>query len=257
MGSMRDPRVHAPQAIEGQDVRLPPDEGAHLVRVLRLGPGARVRVFDGAGAEFDGEIVAVSRADVRVRVGTPVAAAAESRVRIVAAPALIKGDGFDEIVRDAVMMGAAAVRPVVTERTVVKPREALAARWQRVALAAAKQSGRAVLPRVAAPVTLDQLLATDASALRLVFVEPSAEVRVSAVESMAAPSSALVLVGPEGGWTPGELEMFTERALTFVRIGGRTITSERATIAALAVLITAWDKGGAALQGPPEARRYL
>lgn len=240
---MSDPRVYAPDALEGRDVQLGAEEGAHLVRVLRLGPGARVRVFDGAGAEFDGEIGAASRASVQVRVGAPRPAAAESPVRLVAAPALIKGDGFDEIVRDAVMMGAAAVRPIVTERTVVKPREAMAARWQRVALAATKQSGRAVLPAVDPPVSLDQLLASDASASRLVFVEPSADILVTGVMTLAAPASALVVIGPEGGWSPAELEMFKERAVTFVRIGGRTITAERATIAALAVLTTAWERG--------------
>jgi 16S rRNA (uracil1498-N3)-methyltransferase len=243
MAGMTAPRVYAPEAVEGRDVLLPGDEGTHLVRVLRLGPGARVRVFDGAGAEFDGEISAVARAAVHVRVASPVPAVEESPVRMVVAPALIKGDGFDEIVRDAVMMGAASVRPVVTERTVVKPRDGMAARWQRVALAAAKQSGRAVLPAVDPPVSLDQLLASDASAARLVFVEPSGDVLATDVLTLAAPASALIVIGPEGGWSPAELEMFKERAVTFARIGGRTITAERATIAALAVLTAAWERG--------------
>lgn len=239
---MSEPRVYAPGAVEGEDVLLPGDEGAHLVRVLRLGPGGRVRVFDGAGAEFDAEITAAARGAVRVRVGHPAAAAEEWPVRIVAAPALIKGDGFDEIVRDAVMMGAAAIRPIVTERTVVRPREPMAARWARVALAATKQSGRAVLPQVDPPVTLDRLLASDASASRIVFVEPSADVLVSDMLAMPAPGSALVVIGPEGGWSPAEIEMFKERAVTFARIGGRTITAERATIAALAVLTAVWER---------------
>lgn len=242
MAGVSDPRVYAPGAIEGGDVLLPEEEGAHLVRVLRLGPGARVRVFDGAGAEFDAEITAAARGAVRVRIGSPAAAAVEWRVRVAVAPALIKGDGFDEIVRDAVMMGASAVRPILTERTVVKPRDAMAPRWQRVALAAAKQSGRAVLPQVDAPVTLDRLLASDASASRLVFVEPSADIIVSDVLAMPAPATALVLVGPEGGWAPAEIEMLKERAAIFARIGGRTITAERATIAALAVLTAAWER---------------
>ena len=242
MASMSQPRVFAPGAVEGHDVLLPEDEGAHLVRVLRLGPGGAVRVFDGEGAEFDGEISAVARSAVHVRVGSPAVSAREPAVRLTAAPALIKGDGFDEIVRDAVMMGASAVRPVLTERTVVKTRDSMAARWQRVALAAVKQSGRAVVPRVDAPVTLDQLLATDASALRVTFVEPSADILVSDVMTMAPPASALVIVGPEGGWSPAELELFKEKAMTFARIGGRTITAERATIAALAVLTAAWER---------------
>lgn len=239
---MSEPRAYAPDAEVGKDVRLPPDEGAHLTRVLRLGVGAAVRVFDGNGAEYAGEIVAVRRSDVRVRVDHPDESAAESPVRFVAAPALIKGDGFDEIVRDAVMMGAAVVRPMLTERTVAKPRDAMVERWGRVALAATKQSGRAVLARVEAPVSVDQLLSSDASALRLVSVEPSADILVSDALTLPAPASALVLTGPEGGWSPAELQMFKEQALTFIRIGRRTITAERATLAAMAVLMSVWDR---------------
>lgn len=239
---MSEPRVYAPDAVEGHDIRLPDEEGAHLTRVLRLGVGDAVRVFDGRGASFDAEIIAARRADVRVRIGHPEEAAAESPVSFHVAPSLIKGDGFDEIVRDAVMMGASVVRPVVTERTVAKPRESMAERWERVALAATKQSGRAVLARIERPVTLDQLLSSDASAARLVFVEPSADVLVSDLLRVPPPSSALVLLGPEGGWSPAELQLFKEKATTFVRIGRRTITAERATIAALAVLMSVWEK---------------
>ena len=240
---MSVPRVYLPGADEGFEGQLPADEAAHLTRVLRLGPGDAVRVFDGAGAEFEAEITGVTRSAVHVRVGNPAESAVEPPVRLTVAPALIKGEGFDEIVRDAVMMGAAAVRPVITERTVAKPRGAMQERWQRVALAAVKQSGRAVRPEVDAPVTLDQLLAADASAARLVFVEPSADILVADALALEAPASALVVIGPEGGWAPAELELFKEKAMTFVRIGGRTITSERATIAALAVLTAVWERG--------------
>lgn len=239
---MSEARAYAPEAAEGLDVMLPEDEGAHVTRVLRLGVGDALRVFDGKGAEFAADVLSARRADVRVRVGSPVESAAESPVTFVVAPALVKGDGFDEIVRDAVMMGASAVRPVISERTVAKPRESSVGRWQRVALAAAKQSGRAVLPRIDAPVTVDQLLASDASARRFACVEPSADVLVADLLALEAPASALVLTGPEGGWSPAELQLFKESALTFVRIGRRTITAERATLAALSVLMAIWER---------------
>jgi 16S rRNA (uracil1498-N3)-methyltransferase len=239
---MSDPRVFAADAAEGREIAIASDEAAHLTRVLRARAGDRVRVFDGRGAEFDAEIASVARSTVRLRVGHPVESIAESPVSFTVAPALIKGDGFDEIVRDAVMMGAAKVRPIVTERCAVKAREAMAARWQRVALAAVKQSGRAVLPDVDAPVTVDHLLASDASAMRLAAVEPSADVLVSDPVSLAKPVSALVLLGPEGGWSPSELELFKEKGMTFLRVGRRTITAERATIAALALLMALWER---------------
>lgn len=239
---MSDPRAYAPEAVEGQDILLPEDEGAHLTRVLRLGVGDAVRLFDGRGASYAGEIIAARHTAVRVRVGHPEESAAESPVAFHVAPALIKGDGFDEIVRDAVMMGASVIRPVVTERSVVRPRAPMADRWRRVARAAARQSGRAVVPEVEAPATLDQLLASDASEGRFAFVEPSADVLVADPLTIAAPGSALLLLGPEGGWSPAEIELLKERAVTFVRIGRRTITAERATVAALAVLTALWER---------------
>jgi len=243
MAGMSEPRAYAPDAKEGHDIRLPDDEAAHLTRVLRLAVGDAIRVFDGRGGAFAAEIIAARRSDVRVRVGQPDESVPEPPVSFVVAPSLIKGDGFDEIVRDAVMMGASVVRPVMTERTVAKPRESMVDRWERVALAATKQSGRAVLARVEEPVTLDQLVSSDASAARLVFVEPSADVLVSDVLNTPRPLSALVLIGPEGGWSPAELQLFKEKGMTFVRIGRRTITAERATIAALAVLMAVWERG--------------
>jgi 16S rRNA (uracil1498-N3)-methyltransferase len=242
MTRMSEHRAFAPDAAEDLDVLLPDDEGAHLTRVLRLGVGDELRVFDGRGAEYAAEVLSARRSSVRVRVGHPVQSAAEPPVTFVAAPALVKGDGFDEIVRDAVMMGASAVRPVLTERTVARPRDTMTARWERVALAATKQSGRARLATIDAPVTLDQLLSHDASARQLVFVEPSADVLVTDPMTIPPPASALALMGPEGGWSPAELQLFKERALTFVRIGRRTITAERATVAALAVLMSVWER---------------
>lgn len=239
---MSDHRAYAPDAAEELDVLLPDDEAAHVMRVLRLGVGDALRVFDGRGAEYAAEILSARRSAVRVRVGSPVASAAESPVSFIVAPALVKGDAFDEIVRDAVMMGASAVRPIVTERTVARARDTMTARWQRVARAATKQSGRARLTAVDAPVTLDQLFASDSSAARIVAVEPSADVILTDPRTIAPPVSALVLTGPEGGWSPAELQLFKERALTFIRVGARTITAERATIAALAVLMSVWER---------------
>jgi len=239
---MSIPRVYLPGAQQGRVATLPTEEGAHLTRVLRLGPAAPVQVFDGEGGSFAATVVDATRAAVRVHVGEVAPCAPEPPVRFVVAPALIKGDGFDEVVRDAVMMGAVEVRPVVTAHTVVKPRVPMVDRWRRVALAAVKQSGRAVLPFIDAPVALDQLVDRDAADARLVFVEPAAPAPLTDIRDLPAPASALVLIGPEGGWSPEEIALFGAKAMTFVRIGERTITSERATLAALAVLASMWER---------------
>jgi len=101
----------------GVCVTLPADEGEHLTRVLRLKPGDALRVFNGHGSEFDGFVDDAGKAGVRVRIHSVAEAAPETRVAITLAQAVLKGDKMDEVVRDAVMLGVAAIQPMVTART--------------------------------------------------------------------------------------------------------------------------------------------
>jgi len=111
-------RFFVPGACAAGDlVALPDEEAEHLARVLRLKPGDRVRVFNGTGAEFDATLAEVTRVGARVRLDTPAAAAPEPRVAITLVQAVLKGDKMDDVIRDAVMLGVAAVQPIVTRRT--------------------------------------------------------------------------------------------------------------------------------------------
>ena len=125
--------------------------------------------------------------------------------------AVLKGEKMDDIVRDAVMLGVAAVQPIVTARAettvAALARGARPDRWRRVALASVKQSGRAVLPEIRRPLTLESLLAEPQPALTLMLVEPGAGVvaePISALRGQPVPQDAAILVGPEGGWTAEE-----------------------------------------------------
>src|SRR5262249_61099720 len=97
-------------------VTLPKREAEHLTRGLRLGAGDTVHVFDGRGHEFVGRVASAARRDVRVQLLSPVAAAAESAIAITLAQAVLKGDTMDEVIRDAAMLGAIAVQPLVPKR---------------------------------------------------------------------------------------------------------------------------------------------
>jgi RsmE family RNA methyltransferase len=97
-------------------VTLPRDESEHLTRVLRLGAGDMVAVFDGRGHEFTARVVRADHRDARVQIVARVDAAAEPGVALTLAQAVLKGDKMDDIVRDAVMLGVRAVQPLVTTR---------------------------------------------------------------------------------------------------------------------------------------------
>src|ERR687891_618934 len=110
------PRFYAPAAARGKTVGLPEDEAQHLTRVLRLKAGTHVVVFDGHGREFDAVVEKATKSEVLVVIGAlRQTAAREPRVALTLAQAVLKGDKMDGVVRDAVMMGAAAIQPMVTE----------------------------------------------------------------------------------------------------------------------------------------------
>ncbi|MGE3955274.1 MAG: 16S rRNA (uracil(1498)-N(3))-methyltransferase [Vicinamibacterales bacterium] len=241
-------RFFAPALDAGDDeVGLPREEAEHLTRVLRLGPGDTVSVFNGRGDEFLARVVTAARRDARVQLLTRVEPAPESTTPITLVQAILKGDKMDDVIRDAVMLGATAIQPVVSRRSEVTVaavmRGARVERWQRIALASAKQSRRAVLPDVRLPLTFETWLHEPPTALRLMFVEPG----LGGVESLAAyrsrpaPESAAIVVGPEGGWDPSECAMAVSGGLRLVSLGGRTLRADAVPIAALSVLQFLWD----------------
>ncbi|MEQ1870212.1 MAG: RsmE family RNA methyltransferase, partial [Vicinamibacterales bacterium] len=153
-------RFFAPNFDPGDDlVVLPRDEGEHLTRVLRLGVGDDVSVFDGRGNEFRARVHSAVRRDVQVQLTRRLTPAREWSVRLTLVQAVLKGDKMDDVIRDAVMLGAEAIQPVVTKRTETTVaaimRGARLERWRRVALASTKQSRRAVVPEIRTPLTFD------------------------------------------------------------------------------------------------------
>jgi 16S rRNA (uracil1498-N3)-methyltransferase len=241
-------RFFAPSLDPGDEmVLLPRDEGEHLRRVLRLGVGDTVSVFDGRGHEWIAKIASVLRRDVRVQLVSRAEAAAEPQVAITVAQAVLKGDKMDDVIRDAVMLGVAAIQPIVTKRTEVTVaalvRGARLDRWRRVALASVKQSRRAVLPDIRLPLTLETVLEEPAAALRLMLIEPSAVAAVeplSAIQKRPPPSDATLFIGPEGGWTEQEWTAARAHGIHLVTIGRRTLRADAVPVAAISVLQFLW-----------------
>src|SRR3954471_24449609 len=129
--------------------RLTGDEARHLSQVLRLGSGDEVAVFDGHGREFRARVEQVTRDGAALRLIEEHLAAPEPSVRLTLAQAALKGEKMDDVVRDATMMGVAAIEPLVTSHTAAHLKAGRAPeRWRRIAIASAKQCRRAVVPRI-------------------------------------------------------------------------------------------------------------
>jgi 16S rRNA (uracil1498-N3)-methyltransferase len=247
---MRLNRFHLPGAAAGARLPLPEDEAAHAVRVLRVAPGDAVRVFDGEGHEFPAVVRATTKGRVDVELGQGIdPPAPDMALDVTLVMAALKGDHMDAVVRDATMLGVKTVVPLVSARTETScaalVRGNRPERWRRVAVASAKQCGRAVVPRIAAPVDVDELLALwaveEPGRVRVVCVEPGAGSAADHAQDIERPRTggATVVVGPEGGWDTVELGrlLVDGRGL---RLGGRTLRADAAPVVALTALLTVW-----------------
>lgn len=235
-------RLFVEPALLGNDrVRLADEDARYLTRVLRLGPGHRVTLFDGQGREADAEIERADRHGVELRVDE------RRRVERAAGPSLTlmvglaRGEKLDLVVQKATELGAHRVVPVATARAVLELDERRAesrqARWLKIAREAARQSGRADVPEIAAPTSFAQAMATVDAALKLLFWE---EARANGLRerlgAMTPPASVAIVVGPEGGLTAAEVELARAAGFLVVGLGPRTLRAETAALAALTIV---------------------
>ena len=233
----------------GVRVRLPDSEAAHLTRTLRLRAGATIQVFDGQGHEFSGAIVTTDRTGTVVETLERVDSAPEPRVAITLAQAVLKGRKFDSVVRDAVMLGVSAVRPLITAHTDVADAalrgDSARQRWEKIAVASAKQSGRAVVPVVESPISFDRHLSDSGDGLRVILVEPPAGPacdRLDRLTSGPRPQHAMLTIGPEGGWSEDELSRARAEGWETLTLGSRTLRADVAPVVSVAVLLYIWGE---------------
>ena len=228
---------------DGLHARLAEDEARHLSQVLRLGAGDEIAVFDGAGREFRGRIVRVAREGAEVLLTEEVLASPEPAVRLTLAQAALKGEKMDDVVRDATMMGVAAIEPLVSEHTVAHLRPGAAPeRWRRIAIASAKQCRRAVVPLIGSGTAFADWLAQDAAQVKLMLVEPSASVEGHPLSTIgdSRPGSASLIVGPEGGWSAAEISAAVGAGCVPITMGHRTLRADAVPIVAIGLLQFVW-----------------
>jgi len=219
---------------------LPAAVAHHAERVLRLAVGDPVTLFDGQGGECAASILAFGR-EALARLGPRLAIECESPLQITLVQALASGDKMDWIVQKAVELGVAAVQPVAAERSVLKlageRADKRVAHWQQVAVAACEQSGRNRVPVVGEILPLAKYLARPFDGTRLILA-PGAD---GALARKARPGRPVaILIGPEGGWSPAELDLAARAGCAPLALGPRVLRTETAGLAALAAMQTMW-----------------
>jgi len=234
----RTPRVfvHAPLA-SGQRLTLEGETAAHLGRVLRVRPGEPVVLFDGSGPEFASEVRSSTRRTVELAVGACREVDRESALELVLLQGVCRNERMDWVVRKATELGVTAVRPVLTERSVVKLDPARVPgrieHWRAIAISACEQSGRNVLPDIFPPLPVTAALAAHRGAAG-VLLDPEAD---GGAEKLPAPKGPLcLLVGPEGGLDERERAAARAAGYRGIRLGPRILRTETAALTGVTLL---------------------
>ncbi|MCC6523437.1 MAG: 16S rRNA (uracil(1498)-N(3))-methyltransferase [Polyangiaceae bacterium] len=233
------PLVRLPLGALAEGEQLLDAAAAHyLTRVHRLGPGDPFVAFDPARAlEADARVAALEGPRVRVRCEALRPAALRPVRALVVVQCVAKADKLDAVVRDATELGATRFVPALAERSQRRPAGGLCARLRRVAVEAARQCGRGDVPVVDEPRALaavvEELAPRGDAALGL-CLEPSAAERLAAcARELGRATSVALLVGPEGGFTPGERAHARAQGYREVALGPLVLRAETVCAAAL------------------------
>ena len=223
----------------GQELDLPEDIANHLVRVMRLASGDGCILFNGDGHDYRAQLVEVGKRNARVRIEAAIAVANESPLRITLLQGIARGEKMDLILQKSTELGVAALVPVNSERSEVRLQGERAgkrlAHWNSVVASACGQSGRAVIPPVSAPANLAQACTElPADSLRL-CLDPRGQWRLDTLPTVGA-GGIVVAIGPEGGWSPRDLQILAEAGFSGLQLGPRVLRTETAGLAALAAL---------------------
>ncbi len=226
--------------VQGQDV-------IHIRNVLRLGLGDAVAIFDGEGFQYNAEITSSTRNEVKCKILSRDRIQNESPVEITLGQSILKGTKLDDIVRKSCELGVASFVPIVAQRCALKlklPEQTKKVeRWQKIAMEASKQSGRARIPSILQPInSIEEFCSNNEKYdIKLIFQESENSLRFSDLEREYTPKGKVaLLIGPEGGWTENEIKTAIEHGFQSVSLGPRILRAETAPIAVLSIVQCFW-----------------
>jgi len=214
------------------------DQAAHLARVLRAEPGQIYDVVAG-GFLHRAEITSATESQVSFLLHEELEADAALPLHLLLA--IFKFDHLEWAIEKATELGVARITPILARRTEKHLAQAAAKRvdrWRRIALEASKQSRRTDIPEIADPVALKLALERETAAHRILLSETEQQTTLTAALAAAAADgdrTHALAIGPEGGWTPDEMALFTTHNWQHVTLGPRILRAETAAIAAIAI----------------------
>jgi len=233
-----------PEAVSADTVRISGGDVNHIKNVLRMHPGEQIVILDGSGMEYRCEIEAIAE-EVLARILEAKKTEAELSVRLLLFQGLPKKDKMELIIQKAVELGVSEIIPVLTKRTVVKledkkKEQKKLERWQAIAEAAAKQSGRGVIPKVCEAVKFSEAVKMaeelDESLIPYELAEGMDEAR-ERIRSLHGKNTIGIFIGPEGGFAEEEIAVAAKAGIHPITLGKRILRTETAGLCILSVIM--------------------
>lgn len=234
------PRIYLPPPIPphvDSPIVLDAAQSHYLVRVLRAHNGDQIEVFDGEGREWSALLKDADAKACRIELLSLTDRATRTQPTVNLAQAIIKGDAMDRLLQKATELGVGEIWLLTSANTQVgeKRAEARMAHWQKILIGATEQSRRIYLPRLHPPTPIKQFLKSHNAPTR-VLLQPGS----TPLPRDFARQETTLIVGPEGGWTPSELDAAASRNVALHSLGNLTLRAETAPLAALAAVQHAW-----------------
>lgn len=229
------------------------EDAHHILHVLRKEAGDHITVCDGKGQDYECELLSATEGTVVCRIMEQHPAETEPMIEITLFQGLPKAEKMEWILQKGVEIGISYFVPVLAERSVVrlegKKAEAKLARWNKIAQAAAKQSGRGILPAVHMPVSVKNCIETfDKYDLNLLLYEGARRESLKQIlqqyrnEKKHLPKRAAIWIGPEGGWAASEVQLLEKAGAVLAGLGPRILRTETAGITAAALVLYEYDQ---------------
>jgi len=231
-------RFFIPGVSHGGTVPVDDAEARHMTRVLRMKPGDMLVAFDGTGVECVCRLAHSGRR-LAVQVVERRQVSREAAVQVTLAIAAAKTKAMDVVLQKCTELGLARLVPFHSQRSVAKVDDAKLEKWRRITIEAAKQCGRNVLPELMHPLDTVRLaeLIREHDVAVVAALDPSAKPLKQVLQRAPAARRILYVIGPEGGFGPGELEPITAAGAAAVSLGRSVLRVETAAVAALAMIL--------------------
>lgn len=215
------------------------EQARHIAKSLRMKAGDMLTVTDGEGNDFGCQIDLITKDTVELSVCYKQACESEPTCRVTIYQGVPKGSKLEDIIQKCTELGVSRIVPTLTKRCVSRPDDKSAAkkndRYRKIALEAAQQSGRGIVPEISAQTTLKQAIADDDSEVKILFYEGGGEKITSLIKSDV--KSVSVFIGPEGGFDADEVELLRENGARIATLGKRILRTQTAPVAALTAIM--------------------